>query len=244
MLCAFLRVVQRVEKLPGTLGKQLLPHSVLSRACLRTQPLRWGLLEQKKRVHPRTVLGFTQKTFWTHGPEPQKAKEDSSKQVSVHRNQRGEAAVSTSQKVKEAGRDFTYLIVVLVGVSVTGGLLYTIFKELFSSSSPNIIYGKALEKCRTHPEVISVFGEPVKGYGEMTRRGRRQHVSFIEYAKNELKRIRVKFYIEGSEPGKQGTVHAEVEADPQSGQFEFRYVFVEVAPARSIVVEDNRSQKS
>lgn len=28
-----------------------------------------------------------------------------------------------------------------------------IFKELFSSSSPSKIYGKALEKCRSHPEV-------------------------------------------------------------------------------------------
>ncbi|MEJ1279370.1 translocase of inner mitochondrial membrane 21 [Cricetulus griseus] len=211
MLCAFLRVVQRVEKLPRSLGKQLLPHFVLTRACLQTQPLRWGLLEQKKTVHPRTAIGFAQKTFWTQGPDPQKAKEDSSKQVSIHRNQRGETSVSTSQKVKEAGRDFTYLIVVLFGVSITGGLFYTIFKELFSSSSPNIIYGKALEKCRMHPEVISVFGEPVKGYGEMSRRGRRQHVSFIEYEKNGLKRIRVKFYIEGSEPGKHGTVHVEVE---------------------------------
>ncbi|OBS69907.1 hypothetical protein A6R68_01551 [Neotoma lepida] len=244
MICGFLRVVQRMEKLPGSLGRQLFPHFVLTKACLKTQPLRWGLLEQKKIVHPRTVLGFTQKTFWTQGPDPQKAKEDSSKQVSISRNQRGETAVSTSQKVKEAGRDFTYLIVVLFGVSITGGLLYTIFKELFSSSSPNIIYGKALEKCRTHPEVISVFGEPVKGYGEMSRRGRRQHVSFIEYSKNGLKRIRVKFYIEGSEPGKQGTVHAEVEENPRSGQFEFRYIFAEVSPTRSIVIEDNRSQES
>lgn len=28
-----------------------------------------------------------------------------------------------------------------------------IFKELFSSSSPSKIYGDALEKCRSHPEV-------------------------------------------------------------------------------------------
>lgn len=35
--------------------------------------------------------------------------------------------------------------------------------------------------------------------------------SFVEYAKNGLKRIHVKFYIEGSEPGREGTVHAEVE---------------------------------
>ncbi|EAW66540.1 chromosome 18 open reading frame 55, isoform CRA_a [Homo sapiens] len=58
------------------------------------------------------------------------------------------------------------------------GLFYTIFKELFSSSSPSKIYGRALEKCRSHPEVIGVFGESVKGYGEVTRRGRRQHVRY------------------------------------------------------------------
>ncbi|XP_005356392.1 mitochondrial import inner membrane translocase subunit Tim21 isoform X2 [Microtus ochrogaster] len=223
MLCAFLRVVQHMEKLPGCLGGQLLPHFVHTKACLKTQPLRWGLFEQKKTVHPRTELGFTRKTFCTQGPDPQKAKEDSSKQVSVHRNQRGETGLSMSQK---------------------GALLYTVFKELFSSSSPNIIYGKALGKCRAHPEVISVFGKPLKGYGEMSRRGRRQHVSFVEYVKNGLKRIRVKFYIEGSEPGRQGTVHAEVEENPQSGQFEFRYVYVNVTPMRSIIIEDNRSQES
>ena len=206
--------------------------------------MRWGLREQKITVQPRTVLRFTQKTFWTQGPDPRKAKEDSTKQVSIRRNQREETGVSMSQKVREAGRDVSYLIVVLFGVGLTGGLLYAIFKELFFSSSPNIIYGKALGKCRTHPEVIGVFGEPLKGYGEMSRRGRRQHVRFSEYVNNGLKRIRVKFYIEGSEPGKQGTVHAEVEENPGSGQFEFRYIFVEVTPTRSIIVEDNRSEQS
>lgn len=34
--------------------------------------------------------------------------------------------------------------------------------------------------------------------------------SFIEYVKDGLKHMRVKFYIEGSEPGKRGTVHLEV----------------------------------
>lgn len=36
---------------------------------------------------------------------------------------------------------------------LTGGLLYVIFQELFSSSSPSKIYGKAFNKCKTHPEV-------------------------------------------------------------------------------------------
>ncbi|XP_011938897.1 PREDICTED: mitochondrial import inner membrane translocase subunit Tim21 [Cercocebus atys] len=246
MICTFLRAIQYTEKLHRSSAKRLLlPHIVLNKACLKTEPsLRWGLQYQKKTVRPRCILGVTQKTIWTQGPSPRKAKEGSSKQVSVHRSQREGTAVPTSQKVKEAGRDFTYFIVVLFGISITGGLFYTIFKELFSSSSPSKIYGRALEKCRSHPEVIAVFGEPLKGYGEVTRRGRRQHVSFTEYIKDELKHTRVKFYIEGSEPGKQGTVYAEVKENQESGEYDFRYIFVEIEsyPRRTIIIEDNRSQ--
>lgn len=36
---------------------------------------------------------------------------------------------------------------------VSGGLLYVVFQELFSSSSPNKIYGKAFNKVRLDPEV-------------------------------------------------------------------------------------------
>ncbi|NWR75422.1 TIM21 translocase, partial [Centropus unirufus] len=167
---------------------------------------------------------------------------DGSKQVAVQSGQREETLLSAAQKVKEAGRDFTYFIVVLIGIGVTGGLLYVIFKELFSSSSPSKIYGDALEKCRSHPEVIGVFGESIKGYGEATRRGRRQFVSHIEYVKDGLKHMRLKFYIEGSESGKRGTAHVEVRENPERGRFEVRYIFVDVDtyPRRTIVIEDNR----
>ncbi|NXT81475.1 TIM21 translocase, partial [Zapornia atra] len=167
---------------------------------------------------------------------------ESSKHVSVPRDRKEETLLSAAQKVKEAGRDFTYFIVVLVGIGVTGGLFYVIFKELFSSSSPSKIYGDALEKCRSHPEVIGVFGESIKGYGESTRRGRRQFVSHIEFIKDGLKHMRLKFYIEGSEPGKRGTVHVEVKENPESGRLEVRYIFVDVEtyPRRTIVIEDNR----
>lgn len=161
---------------------------------------------------------------------------------SVSRYQSGSPKPSAAQKVKEAGRDFTYLIVVLIGLGVTGGLLYVVFQELFSSSSPNKVYGKAFDKVKSHPEVIGAFGEPIKCYGETTRRGRRQQVSHIEYLKDGLKHMRLKFYIEGSEPGMKGTVHSESKENPESGKYEFRYIFVDVDtyPRRTIIVEDNR----
>ncbi|XP_034717854.1 mitochondrial import inner membrane translocase subunit Tim21 [Etheostoma cragini] len=161
---------------------------------------------------------------------------------SVSRYQSGSPQPSAAQKVKEAGKDFTYLIVVLIGLGVTGGLLYVLFQELFSSSSPNKIYGKAFNKVKLDPEVIGAFGEPIKCYGETTRRGRRQHISHLEFLKDGLKHMRLKFYIEGSEPGLKGTVHSESKENPETGKYEFRYIFVEVDtyPRRTIIVEDNR----
>ncbi|XP_028813071.1 mitochondrial import inner membrane translocase subunit Tim21 [Denticeps clupeoides] len=168
--------------------------------------------------------------------------EKESGQVSISRSDRSLPGVSATQKVKQAGRDFTYLIVVLIGLGVTGGLLYVVFQELFSSSSPSKIYGKAFDKCKSHPEVIGAFGEPIKGYGETTRRGRRQHVGHVEYLKDGVKHMRLKFYIAGSEPGLQGTVHAESKENPETGKYEFRYIFVDIDtyPKRTIIVEDNR----
>ncbi|XP_056157818.1 mitochondrial import inner membrane translocase subunit Tim21-like isoform X1 [Lampris incognitus] len=169
-----------------------------------------------------------------------KPEERESGPAAVSRYQSG--TPSTAQKVKEAGRDFTYLIVVLIGLGVTGGLLYVVFQELFSSSSPNKVYGKAFNKVKSHPEVIGAFGEPIKCYGETTRRGRRQQVSHLEYLKEGLKHMRLKFYIEGSEPGLKGTVHSESKENPETGKYEFRYIFVDVDtyPRRTIIVEDNR----
>ncbi|XP_014037217.1 mitochondrial import inner membrane translocase subunit Tim21 isoform X2 [Salmo salar] len=123
-----------------------------------------------------------------------------------------------------------------------GGLLYVVFQELLSSSSPSKVYSKAFNKTRLHPEVIGVFGEPIKCFGETSRRGRRQQVSHVEYMKDGLKHMRLKFYIEGDEPGRQGTVHTESKENPETGKLEFRYIFVEVDtyPRRTIVIEDNR----
>ena len=45
------------------------------------------------------------------------------------------------------------LILHVFCVLVSGGLLYVVFQELFSSSSPNKVYGKAFNKVKLDPEV-------------------------------------------------------------------------------------------
>ncbi|XP_015272227.1 PREDICTED: mitochondrial import inner membrane translocase subunit Tim21 [Gekko japonicus] len=244
MLSSLMRGIHLSDKLLGSPVQRLCVRQ--RKAFIRT----WVCFKLGQRLscnesglHPGLAFANVRRKIWTPEGSLRSGKsENSNTQVSVPRSQKGGASLSAAQKVKEAGRDFTYLIVVVVGIGITGGLFYVIFKELFSSSSPSKIYGDALEKCRAHPEVIGVFGEPIKGYGESTRRGRRQLVSHIEYIKDGLKYMRLKFYIEGSEKGKQGTVHLEVKENPESGKYEYRYIFVDidVYPRRTIIIEDNR----
>nr|XP_046227936.1 mitochondrial import inner membrane translocase subunit Tim21-like isoform X2 [Scatophagus argus] len=131
---------------------------------------------------------------------------------SVSRYQGGSPKASATQKVKEAGRDFTYFIVVLIGLGVTGGLLYVVFQELFSSSSPNKIYGKAFNKVRLDPEVIGAFGEPIRCYGETTRRGRRQQSSGVHEGWTEAHAVKVLHRRLGARPQRNCTFRVKRES--------------------------------
>ncbi|PIK42082.1 putative mitochondrial import inner membrane translocase subunit Tim21 [Apostichopus japonicus] len=150
-----------------------------------------------------------------------------------------EGEITVAKKVAQAGKDVTYLGVIIVGLGITALMFFTVGKELFSSKSPNVVYTRALKLCKKNDEVTAVFGLPFKGYGEMTRRKRRRHVSHYVYEKDGVVHMRVKFYIEG--PDKKGTVNCEVREN-EYGQYEYRYLFVEVDgyPPQTIVLEDNR----
>ena len=102
--------------------------------------------------------------------------------------------VSAKENVKTAG----YGGVILVGLGVTGVVLYTVGQELFSGESPNSLFQKASDQCVDHPKVQDLLGMPIKAFGEETRRGRRRHVSFLDYQDEQGRRgIRVKFYLQG-----------------------------------------------
>lgn len=57
------------------------------------------------------------------------------------------------EKVKETVKTTTYLGVIVIGVGVTTIMFYSIFSELFSSSSPQAIYADAFDKCKDDTRV-------------------------------------------------------------------------------------------
>lgn len=57
--------------------------------------------------------------------------------------------------VVQAGKDFTYVLVILGGFIVTGFLFWTVGSEFFSSSSTSSIFSAALNRVKADPRVSS-----------------------------------------------------------------------------------------
>ncbi|XP_067626060.1 mitochondrial import inner membrane translocase subunit Tim21 isoform X2 [Eurosta solidaginis] len=144
------------------------------------------------------------------------------------------------EKIKENTKTASYTAIILAGIGVTGVLLYAIFRELFSGTSPNNIYSNALELVKEDPRVQDALGSPIKGYGEESRRGRRQRVAHTTFERNGVPHVRMQFYVQGIR--NRGTVHLESRQTP-SGKMEFRYLFVQLDyyPNTTIIIEDNRA---
>ncbi len=129
---------------------------------------------------------------------------------------------------------------ILFGVGVSGVILYTVLNELFSGESPNKLFQAASDKCVADPRVQDLLGEPIKAFGEETRRGRRRHVASMDYVDDRgRKGVRVKFYLQGVR--KRATVQLDARED-DSGKMGTRFILVTADDMlrNSVVVEDNR----
>ncbi|XP_071959181.1 mitochondrial import inner membrane translocase subunit Tim21-like [Antedon mediterranea] len=150
---------------------------------------------------------------------------------------KGSQQIQIGKKVAQASKDLTYIAVVVVGAVLLIAMFYTVGQELMDSKSPNSVFTRSLKLCKNNYEVVEAIGEPVKGYGEMDRRGRRRHVSHMIFTKNDIQYMRMKFYIEGSK--QKGTVHLQVE-QVASGKLEYNYMYVDLDgyPQRRLIIED------
>ncbi|XP_034474064.1 mitochondrial import inner membrane translocase subunit Tim21 [Drosophila innubila] len=158
---------------------------------------------------------------------------------------RGGSNVSTDvrpigEKIKENTKTASYTAIILAGLGVTGIMFYAIFRELFSKDSSNNIYSTALQRVVDDPRVQDSLGAPIKGFGETSRRGRRQHVAHSSFDRNGVPHMRMQFYVQGLR--NKATVQLESRQN-SSGKQEFRYLFVQLDhyPRTTIVLEDNRA---
>lgn len=145
------------------------------------------------------------------------------------------------EKIKETTKTVSYTGVILIGLGATGVIFFYVFRELFSSNSPNSIYSEALEKCKNDPRVEDELGAPIKGYGEETTRRRRTHVSHAIYVKDGIKHMRMRFYIKGIR--NKGVVELDMKQN-EYGNYQCRYLLVQVDDftRKTFIIEDNRAE--
>ncbi|XP_074111916.1 mitochondrial import inner membrane translocase subunit Tim21 [Cotesia typhae] len=163
-------------------------------------------------------------------------------EITYFDNHANESQVSTSfaEVVKENTKSVWYTSVIVAGVGITALMFYTIFRELFSEKSPNNIYSNTVDRCIKDPRIVDALGEPIKAYGEETRRGRRQRASHVVFTRDGRPHIRMQFYLQGER--KKGTVHLEMRED-DNGKLAYRYLLVQLEDILRtvIVLEDNRA---
>lgn len=51
------------------------------------------------------------------------------------------------ERIKENTKTASYFGVIIGGIAITGVILFAVFRELFSSNSPNNVYSEALKIC-------------------------------------------------------------------------------------------------
>nr|AAW25381.1 unknown [Schistosoma japonicum] len=64
-------------------------------------------------------------------------------------------STSVTKTVKQVTKDVGYFAIVLGGIVLTGSILYTIIRELFSKKSPNGVFDDAFKICKTDNRVRS-----------------------------------------------------------------------------------------
>ena len=62
-------------------------------------------------------------------------------------------STSAIHAVVQAGKDFTYVIVILAGFVVAGFLFWSVGSEFFSQNSPSVVYSRALKRVKADPRV-------------------------------------------------------------------------------------------
>lgn len=104
---------------------------------------------QTHQIH--SILKLTSRNFGFTSIIPQKQKSQNDSAVASSKSS-DRTDVSTDvrpigERIKENTKTASYFGVIIFGVGVTAVIAFVVFRELFSSSSPNNVYSDALKSC-------------------------------------------------------------------------------------------------
>ncbi|KAL5601201.1 hypothetical protein BROUX41_006006 [Berkeleyomyces rouxiae] len=139
--------------------------------------------------------------------------------------------LSLREKTSRATQQTFNLAVVAVGVVLTGAVVYMLFDEVFAPESRVAQFSRAVSLIKKDPQCRAILGDAddIWAHGEpTTNKWQRSRPVASTLKKDSLgvEHLIMQFYVEG--PKAMGTVHLHMSRLPNSIDFEYRHLFLDV----------------
>ncbi|KAK0368678.1 hypothetical protein CLIM01_13964 [Colletotrichum limetticola] len=136
----------------------------------------------------------------------------------------GEKAARATQQTFNFG-------LILAGIAVTGGVAYVLWTDVFSPDSKTAVFNRVVDKIKADQKCIEMLGDSKKivCHGEETYnkwRRARPIASTINTDSRGHEHMLMHFHVEG--PLNRGVVYLHMIKTPISGEFEYKYLYVDV----------------
>ncbi|KAF6813743.1 mitochondrial import inner membrane translocase subunit Tim [Colletotrichum sojae] len=155
--------------------------------------------------------------------------------------------LSAGEKAARATQQTFNLGLILAGLVVTGGVAYFLYTDVFSLDSKTAHFNRVVDRIKSDPTCIELLGDPKKisAHGEETNnkwRRARPIASTINTDSRGHEHLLMHFHVEG--PLNRGVVHLHMIRTPASGEFEYKYLYVDIRGHQRIYLENADTSSS
>ncbi|KAK2007792.1 TIM21-domain-containing protein [Colletotrichum eremochloae] len=149
--------------------------------------------------------------------------------------------LSTGEKAARATQQSFNFGLILAGMAVTGGVVYVLWSDVFSPDSKVAHFNRVVDRIKSDPKCIEMLGDPKKisAHGEETNnkwRRARPIASTINTDSRGHEHLLMHFHVEG--PLNKGVVYLHMIKTPSSGEFEYKYLYVDVRGQQRYYLEN------
>lgn len=157
------------------------------------------------------------------------------------------ADLSASEKTARAAQQTFNFGLVVVGVVLTGGIVYLLFTEVFSPESKVSTFNRAVARIKADHRCVEVLGDSdqITAYGEHTNNKwqRARPIASTASADGQgNEHMVMQFNVRG--PRGDGTVYLHLVKMRGHDEYVYRYFYLDVPGKDRVYLEDNRAETS
>ncbi|WYZ46331.1 hypothetical protein EsH8_IX_000556 [Colletotrichum jinshuiense] len=149
--------------------------------------------------------------------------------------------LSAGEKAARATQQSFNFGLILAGLALTSGVVYVLWSDVFSPDSKVAHFNRVVDRIKSDPKCIELLGDPKKivAHGEETQnkwRRARPIASTVNTDSRGHDHLLMHFHVEG--PLNKGVVYLHMIKTPSSGEFEYKYLYVDIRGQQRFYLEN------